>query len=310
MSVAGATFPSRLLVTGAAGYLGGAVVDLALGFPETKLVIGLDVEQVERDDPRFRPVVRDVRQSLDDVLDVDGVFHAAFLLGATRDEALARSVNVTATERLLISCRSAGVGRVVYPSSTTVYGAHPGTGLHGEGDPRRPIPGFRYAEHKVEVEDLLATSKVPTVALRSCIVLGPGARNFITESLSMRVLPVPTGSNPAVQFLHVDDFTAAVRGAFGAQPTTGVFNVAGSGTIRWREAVRVAGSIPLPIPMPILAGATEASWRLRLQSRSPAAGLRMIRHPWLACTDRIERDLGWRARYGSAEALECWARNR
>ncbi len=310
MSRSGVSFPRRLLVTGAAGFIGGTIVDLALSIPETERVVGLDIVPATRNDPRFVGIVRDVRDAVDDLLEVDGVFHSAFLLAATRDETLARSVNVTATDRLLQSCASAGVGRFLYPSSTTVYGAHPDTGFHPEEDARRPVPGFRYAEHKVEVEDLLAASVVPTAALRSCIVMGPGARNFITESLSMRVLPVPAGCDPEVQFLHAGDFAAAVRCVFATEPFGGVFNVAGRGTIRWRQAVRVAGSYPLPLPMRLLGGLTEASWRFRLQTRSPGAGLEMIRHPWLASTERIEEALGWLPRFTSEEALAAWARGR
>lgn len=295
-----------LLVTGAAGFLGGTVVDMALALPQVDRVVGVDARPSTRLDPRFTAVQRDVRASLRDLLEgVDWVFHGAFLLRPGRNEREARSVNVDATASLLAECERAGVGRVVYPSSTTVYGAHAGSGFHVEEDARRPVPGFRYAEHKVEVEDLLAGSGMSVAVLRACIVLGPGAANFITESLGMRILPVPADADPPMQFLHRDDFADAVRAALLAE-RGGVFNIAGRGTVNWREAVRRAGSRPLPVPARLLAGLTEASWRLRLQSRSPGAGLEMIRHPWLASIGRIEREWGWAPRCTSAEALASW----
>jgi UDP-glucose 4-epimerase len=301
------TPPRRLLVTGAAGFLGGAIVDAALADPATERVIALDSRPIpDHGDRRVVALSRDIRRPLDDVLqEIDAVFHAAFMLRASRDESLAHEVNVEATSRLLRACERAGVRRFVYPSSTTVYGSHPDAGFHIETGVRRPVPGFQYAAHKIEVEDLIAGSDLDWVVLRACIVLGPGTENFITESLGMKVLPVPAGADPPVQFLHRDDFMEVVRCAYSAVPES-TYNVAGLGTIRWRDAVRMAGGRPVPLPMWLLAGLTEATWRMRLQRRSPGAAVRLIAHPWLADIGLAERELGWKPRYSSLGALQAW----
>lgn len=306
----------RVLVTGAAGFLGGSVVARLATRPDVELVIAVDVTPMEPPISRVVTVQRDVAGGIGDVLDahgVDAVLHHAYVIRPPRDPAAARAVNVEATQRLAEEAAAAGVARIVYPSSTTVYGAWPGAGPHREDEPPRPIPGFAYSEHKVEAERTLravGSEGGPSVTiLRSCVVAGRGARGFIFDSLSLPVLPVVADRDPEMQFLHIDDYVDAVLVALHA-PTSGTYNVAGIGTVRVREMARIIGSRILPVPAPILRSTIAWSWRLRLQQRSPPGGLDLITHPWLASTETIARELGWRPSRTSEEAIRAWAAGR
>jgi hypothetical protein len=64
----------------------------------------------------------------------------------------------------------------------------------------------------------------------------------------------------------------------------------------------------IPLPAPLLYGLTGLTWRLRLQSDSPASGLDFIRYPWTVSTKKIERELGVKFRHSSAEAWEAFVR--
>lgn len=306
----------RFLVTGASGFLGRAVTHRLADQPATELVVALDQSPDLPAGARIRAVRRDIREPVDDVLvehAIEAVVHHAFVVHTPRDEATARTVNVGAAESLVDACKRAGVARIVYPSSTTVYGAWPDSAPHFEDEEPRPVPGFSYSEHKVAAERALlsaAASGGPlVVVLRACVVLAPGADNFIASSLGLPVFPLPAGADPPMQFLTLADYLSAVESALSASQTR-VYNVAGRDTIRVRDMVRLAGGRPLPMPDRLLRTVVDGTWRLRLQHRAPAAGVAFIRHPWLASTERIESELGWTARSTSREAVESWARNR
>ncbi len=311
----------RVLITGSAGFLGEAALARLTERDQSLLAICVDRRQTEGppgETRRFISVTRDVTEPLENVLSdnsIDTVIHLAFDLQPQRDPKAARQVNVEATRRLLESCKSTGVKQFIYLSSATVYGAHPGNEKHfTEAETPSPVRGFPYSEQKVEAEQLVighgeANPECAVAVLRGCVVMGPGANNFITESLGLSLLPVRIGANPEMQFLHVDDYASAIEAVF-TQRSRGVFNIAGRGTVSWREMIRIAGAKAIPSPGPLLKGAISLSWKLRLQKRSTSAGLAFITYPWLVSTEKIEAELGWKPQHSSKEALESWARSR
>jgi UDP-glucose 4-epimerase len=310
----GGSVSRRILVTGAAGFMGSRVARWLAARPDVGEVIAVDVAAGPPAGDGVRAVRRDVADGLADLLEgVDAVVHHAFVLRPPRDLQAAARVNVTATARLAEDAATAGVRRIVYPSSTTVYGAWPGTGLHTEDEAPRPVPGFTYSEHKVAAERLLldaaARGGPGVVVLRGCVVTGPGSDNFILSSLALPVFPVPRGANPDMQFLHVDDYVAAVGAAL-ETPATGIYNVAGAGTISLRTLAAMLGTRVTVVPEGVLRRVVEWSWRLRLQNRSPAPGLAFISHPWLGSIDRIGAEMGWRPDRTSREAVAAWAADR
>lgn len=302
----------RVLVTGAAGFLGRAAVGHLVERGDVEAVVALDRAPAPAGvDRRVTWMVHDICEPVGRLLTdhaIDTVVHSAYVIRPPRREPAARRVNVDATAELVAAARAARVRRIVYPSSTTVYGAWPGSGWHTEDEQPRPLPGFTYSEHKVVAERILrrAAGDMTVVVLRGCVVVGPGADNFILSSLRLPILPCPAGADPEMQFLDVGDYAAAVGAALAA-PGSGVFNIAGAGTVRLREVPRALGTRTLPVPEPILRRVIDAAWHLRLQNRSPSAGLALIRYPWLASITSIEAALGWRPRLTSAEAIREWA---
>jgi UDP-glucose 4-epimerase len=313
--------PARIAITGSAGFLGEATLECLTRLPSTEVVAAIDLKPTQGlpgETRRFISAVRDLREPIDDLLadlHIDAVVHLAFVMRPPRNESRAREVNVDATARLLQSCVAGGVKQFIYLSSTTVYGAHPTYERpYFEYEPVNPVRGFSYSEHKVEAENLVLRTMDENLdfaacVLRGCVVMAPGADNFIADSLGMRFLPAPIGANPEMQFLHIDDYTSAVETALGRH-ARGIYNIAGSGTIRWREMVKAAGGTVIPAPAPLLGALTGLTWQLGLQHRSPACGLNFIRYPWLASTEKIEKEMKWKPRYSSREALESWTSER
>ena len=312
-----ADLPRRIAITGSAGFLGEAAVDLVTALPSTEVVAAIDLRMTQGPPGETRPfisVVRDIREPLDslfEALEIDCVIHLAFQLRTGRNEAEARSVNVDATGSLLDTCARTGVNQFVYLSSTTVYGAHDGAGYHKEDETPKPVKGFQYSQHKLKAEQLIQGfshdhPEMAAAILRACVVMAPGADNFIAQSLGMRVLPTPMRANPPMQFLHLDDYSSALSAVIG-QRARGVYNIAGRGEVPWRDVAALTGARVIPVPASILKGLVAATWATGLQNASTPAGLELIRHPWLASTAKAEAELGWSPQRTSAEALRSWA---
>ncbi|MBI4305568.1 MAG: NAD-dependent epimerase/dehydratase family protein [Chloroflexi bacterium] len=305
--------PSRIAVTGAAGFLGKALVDSLAARPNVDCVLAIDRlpnPRIASLPPNVRWVVQDVRQSLDDVFvehRIQAVAHLAYVLRPSHNREFVRAINVGGTASLIRACDAAGTNVIVYPSSTTVYGAHATYQRpYVETDPVNPVRGFQYSEDKVEAERLiLAFGQKPgarVAVLRGPPVMGPSADNFIVRSLTARWLPSPLGANVEFQFLHIDDLVSAIVLML-TENVNGVYNISGGGSVRWRDMVGAFGNRVVPVPGPVLKAVVGATWTLRLQSESPACGVEFIRHPWLADVSKAARDLDWLPRYSSEQAL-------
>ena len=299
----------KVAVTGASGYLGALLVRRLLAEPEIERVAGVDVRPAAVHDERYAHFRQDVCAPLDAAFaGADAMAHLAFLMRQPRDRAEGKRVNVGGAENAARACANAGVRRAVLMSSATVYGAWPDNPpLLTENAPLRPTPGFAYAEDKAEAEAAFRAmaQERPDVCvsvLRACVVMGPNADNFITAALGKPVLIALRGADPPMQFVHEDDL-AALLVCFLMENHPGAYNVAGPGSVRWREAAALAGKRIVPMPAPLASGLTELAWRTRLQSDAPAAGLAFIRWPWMVSAERVAAETGYRFAHSSREAL-------
>jgi len=179
-----ATRGYRALVTGGAGFIGSHVAqrllarghpvrvvdNLSTGFRENVDAIGPSVEFVEGD-------LRDKSVCEAVVRDVEVVFHVAALPSvprSLRDPMGSHECNVTATLNVVEAARQAGVKRVVYSSSSSVYGD---TADLPKTEGVELLPKSPYAAAKLAGEQyVLAYARaglVEGIALRYFNVFGP-----------------------------------------------------------------------------------------------------------------------------------------
>ena len=241
-----------ILVTGAAGYVGGMVVRKLLGAPDVGRVIGVDscamphgAEGVREllDDESFTLVRADVRDHdvVRPLLDgADAVVHLAAIVGdpaGKRDPELTRAVNVGASKDLIGLARDAGVGHFIFVSTCSNYGISDPDVLVDEDHPLNPVS--LYAETKVEVEQHLAgQSDLPYTVLRLATVYGVAPRmrfdltvnQFTAEAYFDRVLKI-YGEQFWRPYVHVEDVGRAIHTAL-STPDKAIgrsFNVGGDG---------------------------------------------------------------------------------
>ena len=235
------------LVTGGAGFIGSNVVealvrrgdrvrvldDFSTGRRENLAAFdGIDLIEGDLRDPEV------VRRA---VSGVDGVFHQAALRSVPRsvdDPRSSNEVNVTGTLELLLACREARVGRVVYASSSSVYGDDK-TLPKSETLATRPVSPYAIsklaAEHYCQVFARLYG--LETVSLRYFNVFGPRQNpeskyaavipRFLELALRGEALEVHGDGEQSRDFTFIDN---VVQGNLRAMESPGVsgevFNIA------------------------------------------------------------------------------------
>jgi UDP-glucuronate 4-epimerase len=258
----------RALVTGAAGFIGSHLAERLIDRGDE--VVGLDCftdyypPALKRANiaalsgaPGFRLVEADLLTA--DlhamVRDVDVVFHQAGQPGTRLSwSSQFRTYverNVLATQRLLEACRGSAIDRLVYASSSSVYG-------NSDSYPCRestlPRPYSPYGVTKLAAEQLCdlyaANWAVPVVSLRYFTVYGPRQRpdmgiHIFLES-ALRDEPVRVfGTGDAVRdFTYVGDVVEANLAAAEADvPGPAVVNISGGSSVSVTDLLGCIGEI-------------------------------------------------------------------
>ena len=152
----------RILVTGAAGFIGRALTTALLDHPDNfnARIVLLDTFLIDHEDERVEIIQGDlvdplaIGAAIGDGVDL--VYHLAAVVGgaAEADYALARRVNVDATLTLFEQLRDSGrCPRVVNTSSIAVFGEPPPPSVDDDTEPR---PTMTYGAQKRMMEVALA----------------------------------------------------------------------------------------------------------------------------------------------------------
>ena len=198
---------ARVLVTGASGFVGSALVARLVADHRYRVRAALR-EAGPNLAGAVEPVLTgelDANTEWEPALaDVDVVVHAAARVHQLRERETEplrafRSVNVEATLRLAHAAAASGVRRFVFLSTIKVNGEStpPGRPFRAD-DP--PAPRDAYAISKREAEDTLVALAVATgmevVVIRAPLVYGPGVKaNFASLMRLLRSgVPLPLGS--------------------------------------------------------------------------------------------------------------------
>jgi UDP-glucose 4-epimerase len=301
--------PERVLVTGASGFLGQALVqglfDSGYAVRASSRTPHDALEPMSTLGWHRADITTD---PLDPLLHgIDAVVHAAGIAHAKAAEAQHQRVTVGGTRRLVEAMRRTGAARLVFISSIRAQvGAHSPRRI---ADGHALAPADAYGRAKRDAEEVVAASGLDATILRPVLVADVGARGNLAALLRLAQSPLPlpfaalTAKRSLVSRRAVAD---AVSFALGNSATSGRrFNVADPEPLDPAQIVTIFRrglGVPLrltAVPEPLLRGALRLLGRSHMFDR--------LARPLVVAADGLH-GLGWTAPEWAAEALYRMAR--
>ncbi|MGV9266405.1 NAD-dependent epimerase/dehydratase family protein [Kitasatospora sp. NPDC003701] len=214
----------RILLTGAGGFIGSAVLAALRELPGTGPVRALARSAAPAGTVRVAGDLADPA-TLRGVADgTDVLVHLAAAVSG--DEESCAAVNVHGTRALLAEAARAGVGRIVHLSTTAVYGPGPHRGIGVDAVTPAPVS----AASRTRLTGERAALDAGAVVLRAPLVLGAGDR-WVVPCLAELTRRVPArwdGGAALLSLVAVEDLARLVAGlAVGPDPAPGGIHHAG-----------------------------------------------------------------------------------
>jgi nucleoside-diphosphate-sugar epimerase len=327
----------RVLVTGGGGFLGTALIKLALkrGLAVRSMarrryphIADLEVEQFQGDIAEPQDVARAARGC-------DTVFHAAAKAGIWGPEHEYQRINVRGTRNVIEACRAEGVTRIIYTSSPSVV--FNGRNMEGadESVPYSPRYEAAYPKTKAQAEQIILASNsntLATISLRPHLIWGPGDNNLLPRIIARATrgqLRRIGGRDPLIDPIYIDNaahahFLAAGRLEPGSPVAGKIYFVTQGETIPLWDMINhflqaaslppVRRTIALPVAL-AAAGLMELATIVSRARHEPPMTRFLVRQ--LSTThwfniDAARRDLGYEPLVSIPEGLrrlEQWLRH-
>ncbi|HVJ94974.1 MAG TPA: NAD-dependent epimerase/dehydratase family protein [Labilithrix sp.] len=302
-------------VTGAAAFLGANLIGLLEEDARITKIIALDVKAPATAGRKTRYYEVDftlvsAEATLSEILaaeEVDTLVHLAFTSSPNHAIAHSHELESVGTRHVLVAARHASLRKVVMWSHTMLYGAQPSNPNYlTEEHPLRAPTSEPWFADKIEAENEIArfTERNPhaiVTVLRTAPIVGPTIHNYLTRYLARRMVPVAMGFDPLVQFLHEVDAIAAFKLAID-RDHPGVYNVVGDGVLPLSTAIKLAGRLAVPVPLPIARTVAAALWIAQIVEVPPSF-VRYLRYLCVADGAKAKDKLGFRPAYTTREAV-------
>jgi nucleoside-diphosphate-sugar epimerase len=304
----------RYFVTGATGFIGGAV---ARKLRER----GDEVVALVRDPGRARHLAdQGIELAAGDITDraclvdpmqgADGVFHVAgwYKVGST-DRAAAWATNVDGTRNVLSVMGELGIARGVYTSTLAVnsdtHGVLVDESYHFVGRHLSVYDATKAEAHRIAAARI--TAGLPLVIVMPGLVYGPGdtsaVRTSLRQFLAGRLPAAPAGTTYC--WSHVDDVADAHLLAMDRGTTGGTYIIAGPAHTML-EALRLAAEVagrrpPIGVPPAVLRPLVPVSGLLGRVVRVPDMytpdGIRAVAGTtYIGSNAKARRELGYAPR--------------
>jgi nucleoside-diphosphate-sugar epimerase len=312
----------KVVVTGASGNVGTALLRSLAEEPRIRSVVGIARRPVEQGPGTTTWVQADLAR--DDVTDVlrgaDVVVHLAWLFHPTRHPQVTWDNNVIGSQRLLDAVDRAEVPALVVASSVGAYAPRRDLSPVTEEWPTTGAPTAAYSREKAYVERLLDVFEarhgdVRLVRMRPGFIfqessavqqrrlfLGPLVPHALLRRGRLPVVPLPRGLQ--IQALHSSDAAAAYAAAV-LQPVHGAFNLAADPSLDGPALARLLRSRPVEVPVPAVRAALQAAFTAHAVPASPGLFDLAMSVPMMS-TERARRELGWQPAYDAEATVDAF----
>jgi nucleoside-diphosphate-sugar epimerase len=322
----------KILVTGAAGYVGALLAENLAALPEVDEIVATDRRprsQLSAAAPRGKlqevtgPLEeRDFVRRLEQHAPFDAVIHSAFAVRAAygKEASAVESANIESCRNVFDLCFQNGVETLVYFSSAAVYGANPENRLQHFFKEDEPLGErtYPYGVQKRWTEELLREMyderrpETQVFVVRPCSITGPRFLAEPTKKITLiaflkKMLPVIPEVSPewSRQYLHETDLVEAIKVLLRTDGNTGfdVYNLAPNDYLTAAEIAQTLGKRTLKVPAWLVNLGFTTLWHAtRGRIPTPRGSVRFYQHP-INLDGRKITDLGFEYRYGSRECL-------
>jgi len=232
----------KILVTGGCGFIGSHIVDKLVNIGVEVIVLDNlvtgSLENIKHLSDSIQFIQKDLRDSeaLDQALKgVDMINHQAALRSVPKsvEEPFSyHDVNVTGTLNLFLKARDLGIKRIVFASSSSVYGED--THAPFKESSLLPQPLSPYAKTKQEGEKLCASFShlIPTlICLRFFTVYGPRGRPdmapylFLSKLLTGEEIVQYGDGSTTRDYTYVLDIVQGIIAALSCSPRYAIYNL-------------------------------------------------------------------------------------
>lgn len=287
----------RVLVTGARGFIGAALVE------ELKrtgaVVVGSDLASGEPATADFQPCDITDQGQVDALVDgeeFDTILHCGAVSGpmVMADQPLEIwRINALGTAHLLEAARRHRVGRFLLCSTSSVYGAMQGATID-EDTP--PDPDTIYGASKVAAEQAMIgyarEHGVDAVALRLSWIYGPGRRTpttlerLLRAAIAGEAFEIDAAPTDITHYLFIEDVVSGLVAAAGATRLPRlIYNITAGSGVPFEQIVAILRD---------LSPEARATFAHESRRESGAGGFDL---------KNAARDLGYRPRVTLAEGL-------
>ncbi len=322
----------RVLVTGAAGYVGSLFTERLLELPQITKVVATDrrARHESRVGPAPEKLVEDVGlledagfvAGLEKHGPFDAVIHAAFGVraGYGRRAAEVEHGNIEGCRNVFDFSFRHNVPQLIYFSSASVYGARPGNTLDHFFNEEEPLreETYPYGAQKRATELLLremydeANADTRVAIVRPCSITGPRFLAEPTKKITLvafltRLLPVipEVSTEWSRQYIHEEDLFEAIKLLLFTETDVKFdsFNLAPHDYLTARDIADALGKRTVHLPAWLVNMAMNTLWHTtRGRVPTPRGSIEFYRYP-INLDGRKITKLGFEYRYTSRECL-------
>ncbi|NOS71058.1 MAG: NAD-dependent epimerase/dehydratase family protein [Verrucomicrobia bacterium] len=311
------------LITGGSGYFGSLLRDRLLARDQAVRVFDVSDAGDRKSAVSFvRGDIRDLADVEKAVAGCDVVYHCVAQVPLAKDKELFHSVNVQGTENLLRAALAAKVRKVIYVSSSAVFGV-PKSNPVTEETP--PTPGEAYGRAKLEGEALCQAyvqRGLDVSVIRPRTIMGHGRLGifqilfeWIREGYNV---PVFGRGDNIYQFVHADDLAEACILA-AARSGASTYNCGASQFGTMRDALEKlcaharTGSKVRGVPMSPAVAVMKLTSAVGLSPLGAYHAMMYGRSLYFDIS-KAQRELNWQPRYSTdqmfAESYDWYLANR
>lgn len=247
---------ARVIISGATGFLGGALALRLLRDGGEVIALGRNPRALEGlSRLGARAIAHDLATgSPPEIPEADIFVHSAALSSPWGRASDFHAANVTGTANALAIARKSGVRRFVHISTPSIYFRFADqSGLREDAPLPKPVNHYAATKRIAEKLVLEQAEALDPVILRPRGIYGAGDVALLPRLLKVarkRALPLMRDGAAATDLTHVDDVVSATLAAASASPNLQrrVFNVSGGEALNVRQVIeRVGARAGVPI---------------------------------------------------------------